>query len=192
LLVVHRCFWRVGVLIGACFVCSPRPRYRSNRNRDVAPGLLTSSGPWRTCFLYTLTNSNRSDSEPAGAKTRNRKGVFAEWKSDAGGIIQIDDAPKDCFSATPGQERDRAGASLLNARDLLTGLRAGTRLLRTVENKSSRKAGEYGRSSERRYASTVSTAGSGRVKRPRKRSTADSSPSILMSPERNAFARGRP
>ena len=45
---------------------------------------------------------------------------------------------------------------------------------------------------ERRYALVMGDAGSGREKRVRKRSTANSSPSILMSPERSASVSSRP
>jgi hypothetical protein len=44
--------------------------------------------PRRYSFLYTLAASNRSGSESAGTNTRDRKGVFAEWKSDAYSALQ--------------------------------------------------------------------------------------------------------
>ncbi len=45
---------------------------------------------------------------------------------------------------------------------------------------------------ERCYTPAAGEASSGRGKSVRKRSTANSSPSILISPERSASARGRP
>jgi hypothetical protein len=47
-------------------------------------------------------------------------------------------------------------------------------------------------SAERYYTPTAGAAGAGRGKRPRNRSTADLSPSILISPERSASSRERP
>jgi hypothetical protein len=72
----------------------------------------------------------------------------------------------------------------------------GAAASRTIEAKDgspnnaaiARRNGSAGRC----YTPTAGAAGSGRGKRPRKRSTASLSPSILISPERSASSSPRP